>query len=196
MPTVVDASKRLQILTLRKAGNTFPQIAKQVGVHEQTAMRVFARYGNTQTAPLAAKIASKERILERMSTILESADKTTDSIAAGKLIALMQGYLTPEQGRAAQVNINMLGGSVDISAMEKEYEALRAPTTHALSVGDTQVSTNANDALISQPSGNSAPLAAGGNLVAGVEPPIELESNTLSSSTDFPEIFDNVDDKK
>jgi len=196
VPTVVDASKRLQILTLRKAGNTFPQIAKQVGVHEQTAMRVFARYGNTQTAPLAAKIASKERILERMSTILESADKTTDSIAAGKLIALMQGYLTPEQGRAAQVNINMLGGSVDISAMEKEYEALRAPTTHALSVGDTQVSTNANDALISQPSGNSAPLAAGGNLVAGVEPPIELESNTLSSSTDFPEIFDNVDDKK
>jgi len=196
VPATIDASKRLEILTLRKAGNTFTQIAAQVGVHEQTAMRVFARYKDTQPASLAAKIASKERILERMTTILESADKTTDSIAAGKLIALMQGYLTPEQGRAAQVNINMLGGSVDISAMEREYEALRAPTTHAHTLVDTSPSPNANDAIVGQRGENGALLGSVGDSLGGVEPPSKLESNTLSSSLDFLENSGKGDDQK
>jgi hypothetical protein len=90
----------------------------------------------------------------------------------------------------------MLGGSVDINAMEKEYEALKAPSTHALSAVDTSPSPTPTTLIVGQPEPKQALMGAGVEVSGGVEPPNELESNTLSSSLDFLENSGKGDDQK
>jgi hypothetical protein len=153
-------------------------------MHYQTVARIIREHDSERKAKDSASIATRDDILRRMTILMQTADKAADSIAAAKLIAMMHGWLTPDEMRSTQsININMLGNA-DISVMEREYEALKAPTTHAHTLVDTSPSPTSLSSVVGQPSATLA-QAVGADNVEGVEPPMELESNTLSSSADF-----------
>lgn len=173
MPRPIDAATRLQITTLREAGNTYSQIAEQLGVHHDTVMRAIKRHDRVEAAREARKIATRDSVLERMTTIMEHADKPIDSIAAAKLLAMMQGWLTPEQGRASMVNVNVLGNNVDIRALENEYTTI---TGRVLNTTDTH-SDDDNNAYGRQVVDNTPDTAPNCEDKGGGSPPGD-ESDT------------------
>ena len=196
MPAHIPANKYSQIVALLETGAGVSEAARKCGVTRPTVYRVKAELDDRNKHP-ARPVLTKPQVTENIRTIAESdASRSTDKLTAWKLYALMMGYLTDKEAASASVNINMLNGSVDITTMEREYEALRAPTTHALGVGDTKVSTSASDDVMGQRGANTALSGLVVEASGGVEPPSELESNTLSSSADFCEIIPEGDEGK
>lgn len=192
MAKAVDASIRLQAITLRQAKNTYVQIAKQLGIHVQTARSICVKHNSEQKAKDAAAIATRDDILRAMTIIMQGIEKTADRISAAKLLATMQGFINPMNEPAVHVHVS---GNADVSLLEAEYSALtgrklgalQGSVAHDLPAVDIQASTTHSDALLGQPGANwtltSAPAdsnrqesAAGG----GIPPSARDEDVKLS----------------
>lgn len=176
MPTPIPPATRLAITTLKGEGLTYEQIAAKVGVHYDTVRRTLKRANGQQLRVYEQALATRESILRRMAYIMEKAEEYRDSIAAAKLIATMEGWLSERNTGETTVNVNMLSGSVDIKGLEREYQALagralESPTTHERSTGEAQVSGDAQTSVISEPSATEAITAGPVNDDGGQDPP-------------------------
>lgn len=169
MPQPITPATRLQILTLRGENLSYSQIAEKLGVHHDTVMRAVRRANGPSLRSTEQALAKREDILRRMAYIMQHADKHTDSIAAGKLIAMMEGWLAPT-GESV-VNVNVLG-QADISVLEREYAALKSPTTQSLVKVDTSPSPDAQTPLLSQPSASEPQRDAAEMVEGGGTPPV------------------------
>lgn len=161
VPVPITPATRLAITTLKGEGLTYEQIAERTGVHRDTVMRTLRRASGQQIKKYEQELATRESILRRMAYIMEKAVEYRDSIAAAKLIATMEGWLSERNIGETSVNINMLSGSVDIKGLEREYQALSAqalesPTTQNNSQVDTTLSPTRSDELVGQPSASEA----------------------------------------
>lgn len=157
MAKSIDAATRIQIATLRAAGNTHFQIADQLGIHRQTVATALRKIADETKAKILRDIATRDDILKHMTHIMQNTERAADSIAAAKLIATMQGWITPVNEPA--VNINLIGNN-DVKALEAEYarirEALESPTTHDAAQGEGMVSIEAQSSILGQPGANPA----------------------------------------
>lgn len=170
MPVTISPATRLQILTLRGEGLSYPQIAEKTGVHHDTVMRTVKRANSAQTAKLEQALAKREDILRRMAYILHHAAEAKDSIAAAKLIAMMEGWLSPKED---SININVLSGSVDISGLEREYAQLahKSPTAQSDAMVNTSLSPDTQSRVLGQPSASAQQPGSANEVDGGGIPP-------------------------
>lgn len=167
MPATITPATRLQILTLRGEGLSYPQIAEKTGVHHDTVMRTVKRANSHQITALECALAKREDILRRMSYIMQTAKEYRDSIAAAKLIAMMEGWLSPRE--EPQISINVVG--TDISLLEREYAALKSPRTQSNGLVDTSPLPERTSLIVGQPSGSEANGVGAKNDEGGETPP-------------------------
>lgn len=159
MATPTSPAARLQVIALHEAKLTYEQISSQLGIHRQTVSSIIRKHDIERKAKDAAAIATREDILRRMTKIMYDTDRSGDAIAAAKLIAMMQGWLT--QQNEPIVNVNLIGNA-DVSVLEREYKeltgrtlgALESPTTQSKEGVDTLPLLDAQTCIVGQPGDN------------------------------------------
>lgn len=175
MPQPITPATRLAITTLRGEGLTFDQIAARTGVHYDTVRRTLKRISGQTLKKYEAELATRESILKRMAYIMQNAAEYKDSISAAKLIAMMEGWLSPSSEPSVHVHVT---GNADITTLEKEYhalsgKALESPTTQSNGLVEPSPLADAQTHVLSQPEASLGQSGEAKVIEGGVEPPRE-----------------------
>ena len=166
--------RHAQIISLLQTGSSISQAARKCETSREAVRNLKRKLEAGELDPVRP-ILSRLQVADNIRTLAESTDsKPSDKLNAWKLYAIMNGLLSENEGKSAQVQVNVLG-SASVEVLENEYKALSAgfksPTAHELAQGDTSPSPTRSDALLGQPSGAEATCVGANEFEGGGNPP-------------------------
>ena len=163
MSTRLTSSQRAELALLRAQKTSVSDIAVKLGCSTRTVSRQLRRLSVIERA-IISEIASKDDVLLTATQVLRNeANKPLERLAAGKMLCLIQGWLSTEQAAAAQVNVNILNAR-SIAELEAEYRQIsgRDLVTAAVPIGEhSQPLSVTQLAEPPTPSATADPKAAG-----------------------------------